>query len=109
LLVFTFNCCDTIGKYCGNIRKLYTIKSTCILIISRFGLYIFFILFATSNDIAVISSSWLPFLVLALFGLTHGFCTSCVMILAPEIADDEEKETAGFIMSFPLFFGNKDN
>jgi hypothetical protein len=28
------------------------------------------------------------------------------MILAPEIAEDEEKETAGFLMSFPLFFGN---
>ena len=108
LLVFVFNCFDTIGKHLGNYRQIYSMKSTIILIFARFLLYAFLILFAVDTTIPVLDTDWFPFLIVGLFGLTHGFCTSCIMILAPEIADDEEKETAGFIMSFPLFVG-KDN
>ena len=42
---------------------------------------------------------------MALFALTNGWATSANMILAPMQAEAEEKETAGFLMTFPLTFG----
>jgi hypothetical protein len=42
---------------------------------------------------------------MALFALTNGWATCANMILAPMQADRDEKETAGFLMTFPLTFG----
>lgn len=39
---------------------------------------------------------------MALFALTNGFATSINMGLGPSLCNDEEKETAGFMLSFPL-------
>ena len=52
-----------------------------------------------------ISSDLFCLLNMALFALTNGYATGINMTLAPQVVDEEEKETSGFMMSFPLTFG----
>jgi hypothetical protein len=40
-----------------------------------------------------------------LFALLNGLCSTICMIMASNAADHHQKETAGFVMPFPLFFG----
>jgi hypothetical protein len=42
---------------------------------------------------------------MALFAFTNGYLVTVNMIQAPMNVEDEEKETAGFMMTFPLHFG----
>jgi hypothetical protein len=42
---------------------------------------------------------------MSLFALTNGWATTACMILAPSFVHSDEKETAGFMMTFPLTFG----
>ncbi len=42
---------------------------------------------------------------MAFFAFTNGWATSANMSLAPQLVDVEERETAGYMMSFPLTFG----
>lgn len=42
---------------------------------------------------------------MSIFALTNGYATTVNMALAPQICKEDEKETAGFIMNFPLMFG----
>lgn len=42
---------------------------------------------------------------MALFALTNGISTSLNMALGPKLCNNDEKETAAFMLSFPLTFG----
>ena len=42
---------------------------------------------------------------MALFAFTNGWSTSANMSLAPMKVSEEERETVGFLMSFPLTLG----
>ena len=54
----------------------------------------------------VISDDWFTYLNMILFALTTGYSTGSHMNLAPQKVHTElQKETAGFLVSFPLFFG----
>jgi hypothetical protein len=52
-----------------------------------------------------ISSDLFCLVNMALFALTNGYATGINMSYAPQMVDEEEKETSGFMMSFPLTFG----
>ena len=56
-------------------------------------------------SIPVLSNDIFKIFHIFLFAMMNGFCTTVCMILAPEDVSDNEKETAGFIMPFALFFG----
>lgn len=105
LLVLTFNIFDTIGKCLSYFRQFYNLLSTSILITSRFIFFIFYILMAIYSHLPIICSDWFKFFNMAVFSLINGYATSCVMLLTPRRVKRHERETAGFIMSFPLFFG----
>lgn len=105
LLIFVFAIFDTIGKYLSAMRKFYSKKSTIILVFLRFIFFVFYLLMATRDDIPVICDNWFAIFNMALFSLLNGYTTSCAMVLAPEECDNEEKETTGFLMTHPLYFG----
>jgi hypothetical protein len=52
-----------------------------------------------------ISSDVFCLLNMALFALTNGYATGINMSFAPQVVDEEEKETSGFVMSFTLTLG----
>ena len=105
LLIFVFNVFDTVGKYFSSYRKFYSKKSTIILVFARFLFYVFFLVMASRIDIAIICDDWFAIVNMALFSLLNGYTTSCAMVLAPEMVDNEEKETVGFLMTHPLYLG----
>lgn len=105
LLIFTFNVFDTIGKYITGFRALYSKKITIFLVLFRFLFYISYLLIASYKNTPIISDDWFAFLNMAVFSALNGFTTSCCMILAPETCNDDEKETTGFLMTHPLYFG----
>ena len=53
----------------------------------------------------LISSDIVCLINMIFFALTNGLLTSVNMALAPQNVQEEEKETTGFIMNFPLTFG----
>lgn len=105
ILIFVFNVFDTIGKYFSSWRRFYSKKSTIYLVLIRFVFFAFFLLMAGRDDIAIISDDWFAIVNIALFSLFNGYTTSCSMVLAPEECENEEKETAGFLMTHPLYLG----
>jgi len=105
LLILVYNIFDTVGKYFSSYRKFYSKKSTIILVFARFLFYVFFLVMASMNDIAIICDDWFAIMNMALFSLLNGYTTSCAMVLAPEMVNDEEKETVGFLMMHPLYLG----
>ena len=105
LLIFVFNLFDTVGKYISANRNWYSRKSTYILVFLRFIFYIFYLIMASRNDIFIICDDWFAIVNMALFSLLNGYTTSCAMVLAPELVENDEKETVGFLMTHPLYLG----
>ena len=105
LLVLVYNVFDTIGKYVAKARWSYNEPSTWILIIGRFLFFLPYLVMATRNDATIISTDWFEFLNTGVFALLNGYGTTAVMTIAPEKVKNKEKETCGFLMSFPLAFG----
>ena len=60
---------------------------------------------ATTSNAVVISADWFAFVNMFVFAATNGYGTTAAMVLAPELANKNEKETAGFIMANGLYFG----
>ncbi len=105
LLVLTFNIFDSVGKYIAEFQNIYNGASTVILVLGRSLFFLTFLVMVGDPSALIVGADWFAFINMAVFALTNGFCTSCVMILAPQKSTDEEKETAGFLMSLPLVFG----
>lgn len=96
---------DTVGKYLSAIKSLYSKNITILLVMLRFIFFIFYLIMATRDDVYIISNDVFAFFNMALFALSNGFTTSCCMVLAPDLAENNEKETTGFLMTHPLYFG----
>ena len=72
----------------------------------RFTFFASFLLMILPNKSdPYIKSDIFCLLNMGLFAFLNGFSTSTNMELAPSIVSEDEKETVGFIMSFPLTFG----
>ena len=105
LVIFVFNIFDGFGKFFAKFRRFYSLLSTVVLVLLRCAFYATFILVATQNDMPVFCTDWFLIINVALFAFTNGYCTSCIMVLTPEQVGSTEKETAGFLISFPLMLG----
>ena len=105
LLVLVYNIGDSFGKYLAGFRNGYNVVSMTVLILGRFLFYLSFLVMASSNNATVISADWFAFVNMFVFSATNGYGTTAVMVLAPEITNKNEKETAGFIMNNGLYFG----
>ena len=105
LLVLVYNIGDSFGKYLAGFRKGYNVVSATVLILGRFLFYLSFLVMATTSNAVVISADWFAFVNMFVFAATNGYGTTAAMVLAPELANKNEKETAGFIMANGLYFG----
>lgn len=108
ILIFIYNLGDTIGKMSSQ-KQFYNTLSATVLVVARLAFVVLFAMVAYyqgDRSIPVISEDWFAFLNMALFALTTGLSTGSHMNLAPQkVTSELQKETAGFLMSFPLFFG----
>lgn len=105
LLVLVYNIGDSVGKYLAGFRNAYNAVSTTVLILGRFLFYLSFLVMASTDNATVISADWFAFVNMFVFAASNGYATCAVMVLAPEMAKKNEKETAGFIMNNGLYFG----
>lgn len=99
-----FNLFDTIGKYISKYFDFGVRKAT-ILVYIRFIFFFTFLSMILPKEDPLISSDLFCLFNMAIFALTHGWSTSANMSLGPQMVLDDEKETAGFILNFPLQFG----
>ena len=65
----------------------------------------FLLMILPNRENPYIKSDIFCILNMSVFAFLNGFSTSTNMELAPSIVNEEEKETVGFLMSFPLTFG----
>ena len=105
LLILVFNIFDTVGKYASDILPKPGVKTFIIIILLRFLMFPLFLMMTQRFEVDVIKDGWFALVNMAVFAVTHGYVVSNLMICAPEKAQDNEKETAGFIMSLPLTVG----
>ena len=105
ILIFVFNMFDTVGKYLSVKRSWYSKRSTIMLVFARFIFFIFYLIMASRKDIFIICDDWFALVNMAVFSLLNGYTTSCAMVLAPEMCNNDEKETVGFLMTHPLVLG----
>ena len=104
VFVLLFGIFDMIGKYFGSFREWYNMPSTFVLVFARFFFYITFVVVAKADE-SFMSQNWFAFFNISIFAFSNGFLTSCVMTLAPEQVEKNERETASFLMTVPLYFG----
>lgn len=103
--LIVFNVFDTVGKYLPNMIFL-NVRKASLLVWVRFLFYFTMVyMIFPSAEAPYIHSDVFCLFNMALFALTNGWATSANMILAPMQAEGHEKETAGFLMTFPLTFG----
>lgn len=105
LLILVFNIFDTMGKYVADALPKPSPRGLIMIITFRFLMFPLFLLMIDRWRTPVISEDWFAILNMGLFAITHGFVVSNLMIGAPNLASDKEKETAGFIMGLPLTTG----
>lgn len=105
ILVLTFNLGDMMSKFATSYSFFHNNRLNTTLIMLRNLFIVTFILMQTNEDIPVLSSGAFKLVHMFLFAFLNGLCSTICMIMASGAANDQEKETAGFIMPFPLFFG----
>lgn len=103
IMILTFNIGDTIGKYLGNFR-FYNKINTTIFVLFRFIFFASYICIVVT-DADVITDDWFMVINMLVFAIMNGLGTCAAMVLAPEVAQKNEKETAGFIMNNGLYMG----
>jgi len=94
-----------VGKKIAQYRHLYNKTIVTLVVIFRFVLMACFMIQAITSGIPVFNTAWFGYLNILLFGLTNGFVTCALFILAPEAVDSSKKEIAGFVSVFGLTFG----
>ena len=105
VLVLVFNIFDTVGKYASDLLPKPRIRTFIIIILLRFLMFPLFLMMVQRWNVAFIREDWFALVNMGVFAVSHGFVVSNLMICAPEKADDNEKETAGFMMNLPLTMG----
>ena len=103
IMILTFNIGDTIGKYLGNFR-FYNKINTTIFVLVRFIFFASYISMVVT-DAKVITDDWFMVINMLVFATMNGLGTCATMVLAPEVAQKNERETAGFIMNNGLYLG----
>lgn len=108
ILIFIYNLGDTLGKMSTSKNFYNTVSATTVVLgrLSFIALFVLIAFYQGDRSVPVISEDWFAYLNMALFALSTGFSTGSHMNLAPQkVSTELHKETAGFLMSFPLFFG----
>ncbi|ORX44347.1 hypothetical protein BCR36DRAFT_586206 [Piromyces finnis] len=115
-LIFTL--CDWLGKVMPGHPKLI-IRNKRIINIVSFSRILFIFLFMVCNvqfkdnygnslDRSLpilVRSDILYFIILVVFSISNGYISSLLLMITPELVDDDEKELSGSIMVFVLTFG----
>ena len=106
ILITTFNVFDTIGRFAGGFKQIFTPWSVLFLTILRLVFIPSFVLIQLKTDPSwLFQSDWFKFVNMALFALTNGYNSTLCMIYGPSMAEDKNKERAGLIMNFHLVGG----
>lgn len=103
LLIASYNCADLVGKM---LTAVYRAENQTFMVRACFGRLLFFPLFYTVLHGPPLFRTETPVFVLtAALGLSNGYLTSLVMIVAPKNVSILESETAGIIMTIFLVGG----
>lgn len=103
LLIAAYNVADLAGKV---LTGFYMIESQSLMSRACFGRLVFFPLFyAVLHGPAFFRTEAPVFLLTFLLGLSNGYLTSCLMIVAPKNVSILESETAGILMTLFLVTG----
>jgi len=99
-----FNVFDCIGRALPNWKRtiLLTHKQLWILILLRLG-FVPVIIFCV-NPLYISQPIWFA-IILAMFGLSNGYCCSIGMASGPSVVKSGEQEKAAYLMNFFLNFG----
>lgn len=104
ILITTYNLFDITGKSMAGFKRKTMKKFLPLVVLLRFSLYAPFILVALKEK-GWVEEDWVSLTVLALFGLTNGYCSSSLYVIAPEQVENHKKETVGFIIQLSLYIG----
>ena len=103
LLIFDFQIFDYVGRTCPRWLMLFSRRTLWIPVALRTAFVLLFLL--CIPPLRVITIDGLPYLFMALFAWTNGYCGTLSMMFGPTRVTDREKETAGAIMGFALNLG----
>ncbi|CAN1852846.1 Equilibrative nucleotide transporter 1 [Linum perenne] len=103
LLLSSYNVFDLVGK---SLTAVYLLENSKVAIGSCFARLLFFPLFLACLHGPAFFRTEIPVTVLTcLLGLTNGYLTSVLMILAPKSVPLHQAETAGIVMVLFLTLG----
>ncbi|XP_047310358.1 equilibrative nucleotide transporter 1 [Impatiens glandulifera] len=103
ILITCFNVFDLVGK---SLTSLYMLENQKVAIAASFARLIFFPLFLASLHGPKLFRTEIPVTLLTcLLGLTNGYLTSVLLILAPKTVQLQHSETAGVVMVLFLVIG----
>jgi len=106
LMITTFNVFDTIGRFAGGYKQIFSPYTVFILTVTRLVFIPLFVLIQLNSDPAsIFQSDWFRITNMALFALSNGYNSTLLMIYGPSMVEDENKERAGLLMSFHLVGG----
>ena len=103
LLIFDFQVFDYVGRTCPRWLMFFSRKTLWIPVVLRSAFVILFLM--CIPPMRIITIDGFPYLFMALFAWTNGYCGTLAMMFGPTRVEDHEKETAGAIMSFALNLG----
>lgn len=103
LLIGAFNVFDLVGK---SATAVYILDSNTSIVGGTFGRLIFFPLYYVCLHGPKSFRTEIPvFTLTSLFGLTNGYFSSCLLIVAPKAVPYAAAETAGMVMTIALITG----
>lgn len=103
ILIAGYNVFDLVGK---SLTALYLLKNANIAVAACYGRLLFYPLFLGCLHGPEFFRTEIPVTVLTcLLGLTNGYLTSVLMILAPKIVPIQHSEIAGIVMVLFIGFG----
>lgn len=106
LMITTFNVFDTIGRFAGGYKQIFTPSSVFTLTVFRLiFIPIFVLIQVKANPAWLFQSDWFRLFNMAIFALTNGYNSTLCMIYGPSLVEDKNKERAGLLMSFHLVGG----
>ncbi|MDP2434881.1 MAG: hypothetical protein Q8P67_03995, partial [archaeon] len=103
LLIFDFQLFDYVGRTCPRWLELFSRKTLWLPVLLRTAFILLFLM--CIPPMRIITIDGFPYLFMALFAWSNGYCGTLSMMYGPTRVADHEKETAGAIMSFALNLG----
>lgn len=102
LLIFDFQVFDFVGRMTPKWMILFRRETLWIPIVLRTGLVVLFVLCISPR---VITIDGFPYLFMAIFAFSNGYCSTLATMFAPTRVEEHEKEAAGAIIAFALNLG----